>query len=195
MRMKAWPALFLCALALSCSPEPAPPKPTPPEPAPPAPAQFPPGAAPVASAPTDCGPAVPEQADNVRTAVLESLISQAASDALQHQVALGPIVLAQEERQPGGGVLVHDVAPDFLERFAGRTPPVGNYSTAFMVEKGRTVRTEAPVAFATGEICWSSPTRALVNARKLSSNANRAFRATVEQRDGAWQVASLADRR
>ena len=131
----------------------------------------------------------------MRMAVLEALIARATSDAHQHQLTLGPIVLAQEERRPGSGIFVHDVDPEFLERFAGRTPPVANYSSAFTVQDGRTVRTEAPVAFVTGAICWTSPSRALVDARRLSSAANQPFRATVEQRDNAWQVTSLADRR
>src|SRR5262245_25011153 len=151
----------LLALGLACSPQSTSSKPPAPQPSTPA-------AAPAASgtAPADCGPAVTDQADNVRAAVLEFLITRAAADALQHQVALGPIVLAEEERKPGAGIFVHDVSPEMLQRFAGRTPPVANYSSIFTVENGRTVRAEAPLAFSTGAICWTSPSRALVDARK-----------------------------
>ena len=188
-----WLPLVLCTLLPACSSEPSPGKPAPTPPGSPA-ASDRSGAAPSPAA-ADCGPPVADQVDNVRAAVLEDLISRAASDALQHQGTLGPVVIAEEERQPSGGIFVRDVSPGVLERFAGRTPPVANYSSAFTVEDGRTVRAEAPVAFVTGAICWTSPARALVNARRLSSNTNQPFRATVEQRDGAWQVTSLADRR
>lgn len=182
-------SLVLLVLALACSP--------PPDSQPSGSRAATPPAAPPPSgtAPADCGPPVADEADNVRVAVLEDLISRATSDAQQRQVSLGLIVLAEEERRPGGAIFVHDVAPEFLERFAGRSPLVANYSSAFTVQDGRTVRTEAPVAFVTGAICWTSPSRALVDARRLASAANHPYRATVEQRDGAWQVTSLADRR
>ena len=153
------------------------------------------GGAPAPGRP-DCGPPVPEQADNVRVAVLEYLIARAESDAQQQQVTLGPIVLAQEDRlQPGNRIMIRDAGPELMERFAGRTPPVASYSSAFIVQDNRTVRTEAPVAFSTGEICWSDPSRAVVDARRLTANASSVFRATVEQQDGRWEVTSLADRR
>jgi len=130
----------------------------------------------------------------VRAAVLDYLIDQTVREASEGKTPLGPLVLAEEQRLPSGQSFVHDVAPDILERFAGRTPPVANYSSAFLVEKGRTVRVQEPIAFATGRICWNSPTFALVDARRLSGTGNRAFRATVEQRDGTWTVTSLGER-
>jgi hypothetical protein len=182
--------VILLVVALACSPQSSSSKPAAPPPSTPAT-----GPAASGTTPSDCGPPVADQVDNVRAAVLEFLITRAASDALQHQVALGPIVLAEEERKPGAGIFVHDVSPEMLQRFAGRTPPVANYSSMFTVENGRTVRAEAPVAFSTGAICWTSPSRALVDARKLSNNAHQPYRATVEQSDGAWKVTALADRR
>lgn len=131
----------------------------------------------------------------MRAAVLDYLIDQAVREASEGKTPLGPLVLAEEQRLPSGQSFVHDVAPDILERFAGRTPPVANYSSAFLVEKGRTVRVQEPIAFATGRICWNSPTLALVDARRLSASVQHAFRATVERRDGTWQVTSLGDRR
>ena len=192
MKGVAWWLAPLAALTLNCRP-PAPPSPPP---APPASGPTRPAAPHPASGPgpADCGPAVEGQIDAVRAVVVDDLIRQAVREASEGRTPLGPIVLAEEQRLPNGQSFVKDVAPDFLERFAGRTPPVANYSSAFLVEKGRTVRIQEPIAFATGRICWTSPTLVLVDARKLSGTGNRAFRATVEQRDGSWTVTSLGER-
>lgn len=181
--------LFACALLCGCSSKPpAPSQPTASGASSSAPAQPAPARA-------DCGPPVTEQSDNVRVAVLEDLIGRAEADALQHQVKLGPIVLAQEDRQPGNRSMIRDPGPELMERFAEKTPPVGTYSSAFMVQGTRAVQSGDAVVFSTGEICWTSPSRAIVDARRLTTSGNSPFRATVEQRDGSWQVTSLADRR
>jgi len=159
-------------------------------PAPPAPRAA-------APAPTDgCGPAVEDQIDNVRVAVLEEMMARAARDAAAGPATLGQIVIAEEQRlQPGGQVFVHDASPAVAAHFAGRTPPVENYSSAFQMDQGHTVRKENQTAFSTGDICWSSPTRAMVAARTLTGAGNRRSTAKVERSGDTWRVTSLEPRR
>jgi hypothetical protein len=139
---------------------------------------------------------VEDQVDSVRVAVLEEMMARAARDAAGGPATIGQIVIAEEQRlQPGGQVFVHDASPAVAAHFAGRTPSVENYSTAFQMDQGRTVRKENQTAFSTGDICWSSPTRAMVAARTLTGDGSRRSTATVERSGDVWRVTSLEPRR
>jgi hypothetical protein len=196
--------LVLSVLSLACAGDPGPaPAPRPvAEAAPPGagpattqPAPSPSAAAGGAPAAQGCGPAVADQATNVRAAALDALMTQALKDATAKHTTLGPIVLAEESRLgPGGQVFLHDTSPEVVDRFTGHTPPVGNYSTAFKVENGHSVRDPASMTFTTGDICWQQPTRATVRARQLSAGVNRPYTATVEKKGKDWSVTALEPR-
>jgi hypothetical protein len=188
--------LFLSVLSLACAgpPDPAPaPKPVAEAAPPQAPQPSPPPAA--APAAQGCGPAVADQATDVRAAAIDALMTQALKDATAKHQTLGPIVLAEESRLgPGGQVFLHDTTPEVVDRFTGHTPPVGNYSTAFKVENGHSVRDPASMTFTTGDICWQEPTRATLRARQLSAGVNRPYTATVEKKGKGWSVTALEPR-
>jgi hypothetical protein len=202
--------LFLSGLAPvllgpGCAPKPAskpevvearptretPPPPASSQPAPPS-AQVAPPPAPSAA----CGPSQPDQAGAVRIAALDALLTQALKDATARHQTLGPIVLAEESRMgPGGQVFLHDTSPEIVEHFSGHTPPVDNYSTAFKMENGHTVRNDPnAMTFTTADICWLEPTRATVRARQLSPGVNRLYVAALEKKGATWTVTGIGSR-
>jgi hypothetical protein len=185
--------LSLSLLSLACGPPPdlAPvPKPAAEAAPPPAPQPSPP-----AVAQQGCGPAVADQETEVRAATLDALMTQALRDATAKHQTIGPIVLAEESRMgPGGQVFLHDTTPEVVDRFSGHTPPVANYSSAFKVENGHSVRNPDSMTFTTGAICWQEPTRATVRARQVSAGVNRSYTATVEKQGKGWSVTALEPR-
>ena len=134
--------------------------------------------------------------DPVRIAVLEEMMARAVREAAAGGASVGRVVIAEEQRmKPSGQIFVHDASAAVAAHFSGRTPPVENYSTAFLMQQGKTVRKENQTAFSTGEICWSSPARAIVPVRILTGSANRPGAATVERSGGGWSVTSVEMRR
>jgi hypothetical protein len=143
-----------------------------------------------------CGPAQPDQAVAVRIAALDALMEQALKDATALHQALTPIVLAEESRMgPAGNLFLHDTSPEIVEHFSGHTPPVDNYSSAFKVENGHTVRNDPhAMTFTTADICWLEPTRATVRARLLSPGVNRVYVASLEKKGETWTVTGFGSR-
>lgn len=201
--------LLIGILCAGCSAKPAPP-PAPagdakaqPVPAPDttqaqaAPTEKPSPAGGPASAPAtnqDCGPAVANEASAVRIAALDAFVTQALKDAAALHRKIGPIVLGEESRIGPRQVSLHDTSPEVVEHFAGHTPPVGNYSTAFKVENGHTVRNPDAMMITTAEICWRDASHAEVRARQLSSGMNRSSIIMLEKQGETWTVTALATR-
>ena len=177
--------LILCLLSSACAAKPqSAPKPEA--------VVAPPAAGPAAQ---ECGPARMDQANAVRAAALDALMTQALKDANARQQTLGPIVLAEESRMgPGGQVVLHNTTPEIVEHFAGHTPPVDNYSSLFKVMNGHPVRDPRSVTFTTADICWREPTRVTVRARQLSAGVNRQYVATLEKKEAGWSVTALEPR-
>jgi len=185
MRDLARGAAVLILAALSCSKAPARPSTA----SPPSSTAASPGSA-------ACGPAVEDQVDQVRIAVLEEMMARAARDAAAGGAPVGRLVVGEEQRlKPSGQIFVHDASPTVAEHFSARSPAAENYSTAFSQEQGKTIRKEDRTAFTTGEICWTSPARAIVPVRVLTGTTHRPGTATVERSGGGWAVTAVEMRR
>jgi hypothetical protein len=194
--------LILSLLISACGPTPAPKvesvaaapgRETPP---PPAAAQPAPAPAPSLAQQQTCGPAQADQAVAVRTATLDALMTQALKDATARHQTIGPIVLAEESRMgSSGGVFLHDTSPEIVEHFAGHTPPVDSYSSAFRMENGHTVQNSPDtMTFTTADICWLEPGRATVRARQLSPGVSRQYVASLEKKGETWTVTGIGSR-
>jgi hypothetical protein len=141
-----------------------------------------------------CSPENPAEADNVRATAISHMIKKAVNDAAELHSIIDTVFIGVVDRpEPGVLTFVYDASPEFIARFKGNQPSVKAISTASAqvpVQQGAVRRHN--VGLASGEICWSGPSAAVVRVSSIvEGQVFRSYDVAVARSGQLWVVSSV----